>query len=532
MAIVQREAYSTAGDGTPTPDVASVDLRQQDAPPRPYFAEELAGESAGDIDEAIAWSRRAIDTYPETGEDAHALACALRLARRAYENGRREQAVQLAQSALGVLGDDGDADLRHDAHVSLASFYALQGRGAEAVRAIEQAATLPGERSLEQRQYFHLTRATVRAAHHGLADAFADDEEALRLAREIGDDERMIWTLNTYASRATVAGRTAAAMTALREAVEIAERRNFAEVASLSGQVLALAHTFGGDLANAQHWHERASVKLEPVPSLATSVGLRLAYLRGDDAAAEPYAATELRETAFRSGESQNIGLLAGSAAAYLDATGRRADARELRRRALGELRTADFSFWLLDQVAANDDGEHLQRARALLEDAARDPDHEAAHAYLALFDARTMLREGKRPDARIAAREAAQRFERLGWPWEHAQALEIAGERGVAQQMYTRHGCKRDAERVANARRRVRHRPSSRHLTQRELEVARLAADGHGNRAIAEQLHIGERTVETHIAAIFDRFDLTSRTQLRPLLERTAAAQAQALQE
>lgn len=39
-------------------------------------------------------------------------------------------------------------------------------------------------------------------------------------------------------------------------------------------------------------------------------------------------------------------------------------------------------------------------------------------------------------------------------------------------------------------------------------------------NRAIATQLFIGERTVETHIAAIFDRFDLTSRTQLRALVD------------
>lgn len=47
-----------------------------------------------------------------------------------------------------------------------------------------------------------------------------------------------------------------------------------------------------------------------------------------------------------------------------------------------------------------------------------------------------------------------------------------------------------------------------------------RLAAEGKSNREIAALLSIGERTVETHIAAIFDRFDLTSRRQLAGLVD------------
>jgi DNA-binding NarL/FixJ family response regulator len=426
--------------------------------------------------------------------------------------------------------DAADPALRHDALVSLASFHSLQGDNDQAAALLDQADALAGERPLEQRHHFHLVRGMVHAARGRLADAFPEYEEALRLAREIGDDERTTLTLNKFASRATVAGKTAEAVDALRAAFEVSERRNLTNVASFSGQGLAFAQLLAGDLAGAAHWHERANEKVEKGTvsgqTMATSIALRLAYLRGDDDAAERHAATEQRETAFSTGESQNIGLLAGCAATYLEATGRRADARELRRRALAELRSADFSLWLLDQIAAHDDGEDVARARTLLHDAAKDPDHVPAHAHLALFDARVQQRRGQRNEARALARQAAELFQRLGWPWEHAQALEIAGDRGVAQQMYTRHGCVRDAERVANARRRVRHRPSSRHLTPRELEVAHLAADGHGNRAIAEQLHIGERTVETHIAAIFDRFDLTSRAQIRPLLERTAGAQ------
>ncbi len=46
-----------------------------------------------------------------------------------------------------------------------------------------------------------------------------------------------------------------------------------------------------------------------------------------------------------------------------------------------------------------------------------------------------------------------------------------------------------------------------------RELEVLRLVAEGHSNRAIADALSISERTVEHHVAHILTKLDLDSRT-------------------
>ena len=45
--------------------------------------------------------------------------------------------------------------------------------------------------------------------------------------------------------------------------------------------------------------------------------------------------------------------------------------------------------------------------------------------------------------------------------------------------------------------------------LTPREGEVLRLMAEGHSNGAICEQLHIGHKTVETHISMIFSKLEL-----------------------
>jgi DNA-binding CsgD family transcriptional regulator len=51
--------------------------------------------------------------------------------------------------------------------------------------------------------------------------------------------------------------------------------------------------------------------------------------------------------------------------------------------------------------------------------------------------------------------------------------------------------------------------------LSRREQDVARLVLDGLPTREIADRLFISERTVETHLANIFDKFDVHSRSEL-----------------
>jgi DNA-binding CsgD family transcriptional regulator/tetratricopeptide (TPR) repeat protein len=49
--------------------------------------------------------------------------------------------------------------------------------------------------------------------------------------------------------------------------------------------------------------------------------------------------------------------------------------------------------------------------------------------------------------------------------------------------------------------------------LSPREIEVLRLIAKGRPNRAIADELHLSERTVHRHVANIFTTLDVDSRT-------------------
>lgn len=50
--------------------------------------------------------------------------------------------------------------------------------------------------------------------------------------------------------------------------------------------------------------------------------------------------------------------------------------------------------------------------------------------------------------------------------------------------------------------------------LTERELEVLRLTAKGYTNKAIGAQLSISDRTVQGHLAKIYDKLHAASRTE------------------
>jgi len=64
------------------------------------------------------------------------------------------------------------------------------------------------------------------------------------------------------------------------------------------------------------------------------------------------------------------------------------------------------------------------------------------------------------------------------------------------------------------STRSRGRHGPES--LTPSERRIAALAAAGHTNREIAEQLFVTVKNVEGHLAAAFRKLGITSRRQLR----------------
>jgi DNA-binding NarL/FixJ family response regulator len=80
--------------------------------------------------------------------------------------------------------------------------------------------------------------------------------------------------------------------------------------------------------------------------------------------------------------------------------------------------------------------------------------------------------------------------------------AASADAERARAEAVYERLG----------ARPPMRELPHGR--TQREHEVLTLVADGRSNREIGATLFISDRTVARHLTNIYNKLDVTSRTQ------------------
>lgn len=533
-------AYERAGDAASSRNAHhdaeaayrdAAALRGANAATYPSLCEKLSRALSinGNVDDACAVAEEAVNAYEAAGDAARAAAVAIRLARRIYESGRPEAAAATAQRALRLTGERGS--VAYDAYVTLAHFEALQSRNEPAAAFLEFAEATPGEHSALDRRNACMVRALIAATSRRLMDAFGEYERAASIAREAQDPEQLAWTLNNYASRAMATGWMDRALAAHNEAATCVRSKDFGKVGAATVQGQAFAALLAGELSDVRT-HQQEDARLPPgiamTQTARTALGVRLAYYVGDDVEAARFITSEALELAFGSGEAQRIGLLAGCVAAYYDATKRAAEAAALRSRALRMLHSVDFSFWLLAQLTASHDAGERAHARTLLVEAASDPANLAARAYLAFFDARV---EHRRRDAaaKVLGADAADQFQRIGWPWERAQALELAGRYADAIELYRRHGFVRHERELQRARQRVRHRAGTRELTAREVEVARLAAHGKSNREIAAELFIGERTVETHIAAIFDRFDLTSRRQLAALVDSPEQGGAQA---
>jgi non-specific serine/threonine protein kinase len=108
-----------------------------------------------------------------------------------------------------------------------------------------------------------------------------------------------------------------------------------------------------------------------------------------------------------------------------------------------------------------------------------------------------------------VAGHEACERRTRaLGGDRAFDQAFHRGGAMPVADAVdYALDRTKPKPPAVAEARMTT--------LSRREMEVARLVAEGFSNREIASRLFISNRTVETHLTNILNKLGVSSRTQL-----------------
>jgi DNA-binding CsgD family transcriptional regulator len=185
-----------------------------------------------------------------------------------------------------------------------------------------------------------------------------------------------------------------------------------------------------------------------------------------------------------------------------------------------------------MTRLGALADAERLLRSFQAM---ARASESNWARATVARCQALVSSARGQQDTAVAALSEAFAAHERLGMPFEFGRTLLVAGQvhrrarhklearahLDAARDLFERLEAPLWAERTVEELSRIGlSRARSSDLSAAERRVAELVAGGRTNREIAEELFMGRRTVEAHVARIYKKLGTRRRTQLGPALQ------------
>jgi DNA-binding CsgD family transcriptional regulator len=426
------------------------------------------------------------------------------------------------------------------AWAQLAEVYATQGRAQDSIDAANQALALTETGPRVERLAWISLAIGEGLLHGGPAGLERLRERLPQAAEQVADDEA-----NLLVARGTLglyAGRTTAALSDHRAALRTA-KTSVHQIARCHFQMATL-------LVNSGDWDE-ALVHARTACSIASDLqqvwieaqcqavlATVLAY-RGEWAAAARHITAA--ETLAASHDSSEATITARIAAA---AIARARGQPQAVIDALGDLpgvtpMIGALAFWPTLIVAYLDNGQ-LDRAEDLIDQfglaaAARALDFEAR---LNSLRARLAVAQSRPEDAIERFEAALARFgsddpflERVLTYHAFGQLLRAKGDRQravthlrTAHQLLSSVGAdpflaRVDADLAATGIRAPdKSRRSTLELTDRERDVAVLAAQGLSNPEVAEQLYISRKAVEYHLRNTYGKLGITSRKELRTL--------------
>lgn len=461
-----------------------------------------------------------------------------------YLSDQGEEAITTRRQALEIWQRLGDARREGD---SLRWLSHLAWRGSEAAAAaqaaLEKLEPLPPGPELAM-AYSNL--AQLQMLDHDLAGTLQWGTRAISLAEELGETETLVHALNNVGSARAYAGDDAGRED-LKRSLQLARAAGHIDHAGRALANLAYTAMLAMQLEEASQWLGSAMAfaskhDLDSRRGYLVATRAALQVLRGEWDAAD----AELRQLLEQPNLSAVTRMMAlttlgqlcvhrglAEATAYLDdalvladETGkllRQAPVRAARAEAallagepqralaeLGAVREAVFAranpwdrgrcAWLLWQAGARDfplDGLADPYARQFAGDWAG-----AAAAWRTLGDPYAEARALAAGDDPNLIRQAAVTFGQLGAYPAHRQAVQRLRALGERDLPVVRRGP------IAT----TRSNPAG--LTQREVEVLVLVAEGLRNPEIAERLYLSPKTVSHHLSTILAKLNAETRTE------------------
>lgn len=452
-----------------------------------------------------------------------------------WGTGDLDDAERACAEALSLFERAGDHPSALLAENELAWIRGLQGdypAMESAARSVAGGAETAGERFAEIQG---LQAAAFAASVRGrFTESERDWLRSISMAREEGKVYRLTIGLGNLGVWLAAQGRVDEGLTYFDQAKSV--NPNWRE--SLFPEWEAIIHWFAGAFPSALESAQEAAARSVGELSKRRAIGVVFAALAAAETAQAAQARVHLEraQRAFASRDWQFFSHACGHAEAVLAwQEGRTSDALAgLRSTGARVLATGAEPFGAivlvdLAEVAAEcGDAETAAEAASELEAIARGIDRPLYHGLAAMARASC-----GNPDA---ARLAVDILSETGCKAFHARALDVRGRSLLATDRSAAVGILRQAatgfetcaavwrgDRVRATLRAVGGRgrrsataglgPSA--LSRREWQVARLAAQGLTARDIGEQLFISERTVETHLANVYAKLGVRSKTEL-----------------